>query len=162
MVKNTKTWISWEQNIVFLRNTKILNLCFRWHILRSYRFEAEVTFKQIIFINVFKKRVKYQSFKKNFQKLVKVKLDDNFLWDLFLLFVNRNNICFFPEIRKSLLKNLQFLNMIESGFTILSLPSFNILMNTSLCPLTLLISDVVTVLYISSSSISKDDLVLFL
>ena len=45
MVKNTKTWISWEQNIIFLRNKKILNLCFRWHILRSYCFVAEVTFK---------------------------------------------------------------------------------------------------------------------
>ena len=39
MVKNTKPWISWE------RNKKILNLCFRWHILRSYRFLVEVTFK---------------------------------------------------------------------------------------------------------------------
>ena len=46
MVKNTNTWISWEWNIIFLWNKKILNLCFRWHILRSYRFAAEViTFK---------------------------------------------------------------------------------------------------------------------
>ena len=45
MVKNTKTWISWERNTIFLRNKKILNLRFRWHILRSYRFIAEVTFK---------------------------------------------------------------------------------------------------------------------
>ena len=45
MVKNTKTWISPEQNIIFLRNKRILNLCFRWHILRSYRFVAEVTFQ---------------------------------------------------------------------------------------------------------------------
>ena len=44
MVKNTKTWISWERNMIFLRNKKILTLCFRWHILRSYRFVAEVTF----------------------------------------------------------------------------------------------------------------------
>ena len=44
MVKNTKTLISWEQNIIFLRNKNILNLCFRWHIFRSYRFVAEVTF----------------------------------------------------------------------------------------------------------------------
>ena len=44
MVKNTKTWISWERNIIFLRNKKILNLCFRWHIL-SYCLVAEVTFK---------------------------------------------------------------------------------------------------------------------
>ena len=44
MVKNTKTWISWERNIIFLWNKKILNLCFRWHILRSYHFVAEVIF----------------------------------------------------------------------------------------------------------------------
>ena len=40
----TKTWISWERNRIFLRNKKILNLCLRWHILRSYRFVAEITF----------------------------------------------------------------------------------------------------------------------
>ena len=40
LFKNTETWISWEQNITFLRNKKILNLC-----PRSYRFVAEVTFK---------------------------------------------------------------------------------------------------------------------
>ena len=45
IVKNAITWISWERNIVFLRHKRILNLCFRWHILRSYRFVAEVTFK---------------------------------------------------------------------------------------------------------------------
>ena len=28
-------------------STKILNLCFRWHILRSYRFVAEVTFNRV-------------------------------------------------------------------------------------------------------------------
>ena len=45
--KNTKTWISWEWNIItFLRNKKkILNLSFRWQILRSYHFVADVTFK---------------------------------------------------------------------------------------------------------------------
>ena len=31
--------------MIFLWNKKILNLCFIWHILRSYRFVAEVTFK---------------------------------------------------------------------------------------------------------------------
>ena len=45
MVKNTKTLISSERNIIFLQNKKILNMCFRWHISRSYRFVAEVTFK---------------------------------------------------------------------------------------------------------------------
>ena len=44
MVKNTKTWVFWEQNITFPRNKKVLNLCLIWHILRSYCFEAEVTF----------------------------------------------------------------------------------------------------------------------
>ena len=44
MVKNTKTWISWEQNITFLQNKKILNLCLTWHILRSFCFLAEVTY----------------------------------------------------------------------------------------------------------------------
>ena len=48
MVKNTKTWISWEWNIIFLRNKNFFNLCLRWHILRSYRFVAEVTFKNFV------------------------------------------------------------------------------------------------------------------
>ena len=48
MVKNTKTWISQEQNLTFWWNKKILNQCFRWHILRSYGFVAEVTFNQAI------------------------------------------------------------------------------------------------------------------
>ena len=50
MVKNAKTWISWERNIIFLRNKKILNLWFRRHILRSYRFVAEVTFKKSVIL----------------------------------------------------------------------------------------------------------------
>ena len=44
MVKNTKTSITWEWNITFLRNKKNLNLCFRWHILTSYDLVVEVTF----------------------------------------------------------------------------------------------------------------------
>ena len=43
MVKNTKIWTSWEWNITFLRNKKILNLCIRSHNLRSYPFVAKVT-----------------------------------------------------------------------------------------------------------------------
>ena len=38
MVKN--------MNIILLQNKKILNLWFRWHILRSYPFVAEVIFKR--------------------------------------------------------------------------------------------------------------------
>ena len=44
IVKNTRTWISWERNITFLRKKETLNLCLRWHILRSYCFVAEVIF----------------------------------------------------------------------------------------------------------------------
>ena len=40
MIKNTKTWISWEQNITFLPNKKILTCA-----LQSYRFVVEVSFK---------------------------------------------------------------------------------------------------------------------
>ena len=47
MVENTKTWISWKRIITFLVNEKLLNLCHRWHILRSYRFGAELTFKKV-------------------------------------------------------------------------------------------------------------------
>ena len=46
MLKNTKTWISWERNITLLRNKKILNVCLRWDILRSFGFVVEVTFKE--------------------------------------------------------------------------------------------------------------------
>ena len=52
MVENTKNLISWEWNIAFLRNKKILNLFFRWHILESYRSVAEVTFNCFSFLNV--------------------------------------------------------------------------------------------------------------
>ena len=45
LVENTKNWMSWKLNILFPRNKKILNLCLRWHIFRSYCFLAEVIFK---------------------------------------------------------------------------------------------------------------------
>ena len=45
IVKNAKTWISWQRNIFFLQNKKILNLCLKWHILRSYCFAVELTFE---------------------------------------------------------------------------------------------------------------------
>ena len=52
MVKNKKTWISWEQNITFIQNKKILNLFVRWHILRSYCFVGEVIFNFAFVANV--------------------------------------------------------------------------------------------------------------
>ena len=45
IVKNTKNLNILRTEYNFLRNNKILNLGFRWHILRSYCFVAEVTFK---------------------------------------------------------------------------------------------------------------------
>ena len=48
MVENTKTWIFWERSITFPQHKKILNLCFRYHILRSNCFVVEVTFKQSV------------------------------------------------------------------------------------------------------------------
>ena len=53
MIKNTKTWTSWERNIIFLWSKKTLNLCFRWLILRSYCFVAEITFKSSSFVECF-------------------------------------------------------------------------------------------------------------
>ena len=44
MIENTKFWVSQEWNITFLWNKKILNWCFKWNILRSYIYVAEVTF----------------------------------------------------------------------------------------------------------------------
>ena len=45
MVKDTKIWVSWEWNVNFLWNKIILNIYHRWHILRNYRFVAEVIFR---------------------------------------------------------------------------------------------------------------------
>ena len=42
MVKNAKTWISWEQNVTFLWNKKNL-----YPVPQSYCFVAEVTFKDL-------------------------------------------------------------------------------------------------------------------
>ena len=51
MVKNTKTWISWERDIIVWSNKKKFNLCLRWHFLRNYCFVAEVTFNFDLIIN---------------------------------------------------------------------------------------------------------------
>ena len=59
MVKNAKTWISSERNIIFLWNKKIHNLCFRWHILRSYHVVVEVPFKNSFIC--FRNKVLYPS-----------------------------------------------------------------------------------------------------
>ena len=63
MVKNTKTWISWERNITFLWNKKILKLCL---ILWSYCFV------------VFQRSVNYE-----FSGVIG-KLGSNHIWRYFL------------------------------------------------------------------------------
>ena len=45
MAKDTKIWVSWEWNVNFLWNKKILNIYLRWHISRNYCFVAEVIFR---------------------------------------------------------------------------------------------------------------------
>ena len=45
MVKNTKTWNISRTEHGFSMKQKILNLCLIWHILRSYRFVADVTLR---------------------------------------------------------------------------------------------------------------------
>ena len=47
--------ISEERNITFLWNKKIIDLCLRWHILRSYCFVAEVTLKWKKYLQNFRK-----------------------------------------------------------------------------------------------------------
>ena len=43
MVKNTKTWMSWIQSIIFLQNKKILN---RWHMTQMTHFEKSSFFSR--------------------------------------------------------------------------------------------------------------------
>ena len=45
MVENTKTWISWERNITFPQNKKILNMCLKYDILRNYWFVVDIILK---------------------------------------------------------------------------------------------------------------------
>ena len=48
MVKNTKLEYLENGTQLFYEIKKIINLYLRWHVLRSYCFVAEVTFKKII------------------------------------------------------------------------------------------------------------------
>ena len=77
LVKNTRISMSWKQN-----KTKILNLCIGWHILRSYRFLADVTFNKSYKISTQKTFFFFSSssffFKENFFLLFSV--IDSFKW----------------------------------------------------------------------------------
>ena len=66
MVKNTKPWISWKRNIIFYEIKKILNLCLRVHILRSYRFLAEVTFNESSLKKILNSKNKNKAFTENY------------------------------------------------------------------------------------------------
>ena len=57
MIKNTKTWLSSEGKIN-------LNLCLRWHILRSYHFVVEVTFKSYYWEKPTFSKLRFSKFKK--------------------------------------------------------------------------------------------------
>ena len=93
MFKNIKTWISWERNIIFLWNKKVLNLCFRWKILRSYRFVAEVTFNILIHYQIFKGYLCYKTiFSWNgWQKIDQTGRGSGLLVSLSLLSAQRNS-----------------------------------------------------------------------
>ena len=131
MVKNTKTWISWERNIIFLRNKKILNLCLRWHILRSYRFVAEVTFKSDIFLAAdFFEFSRHNNSNKNFlqKKLL-------FIYIAEIKLRNNKNIKIFrsssPEV--FLWKNvLRIHSNVTGEHPCWSVISINVLMNSSI------------------------------
>ena len=87
MVKNTKTWIFWERIIFFLRNKRILNLCLRWRIFRSYPLLAAVTFIDLFytkFIYILSKFCPVQSF------------DHRWNNDL-TMFLYKRNTCFILE-----------------------------------------------------------------
>ena len=116
MVKNTKTGISWERNVIFLRNKKILNLCLRWLILRSYRFVAEVTFKNGNFLCSFEYRWENTSHGR------KVKTANYFE----ILFLRRNNILLRSTVwarslirilRRYVVRNLFFTSRLEKYCT---------------------------------------------
>ena len=72
--KNTKTLISWKWNIIYLRNKKILNLCLKWYVLRSYHFLAEVTFKDDLI------EYKCLCFNRNYQQKFDEELKEWFLY----------------------------------------------------------------------------------
>ena len=51
MVKNAKTWLSWEQKIIFLKNQNILNLCLFLHFWEHF-FSRTPSSSQYIYIYV--------------------------------------------------------------------------------------------------------------
>ena len=48
IVKNAKTWISWEPNKTFLRNKKTLYLCLNWHFKNTAGYKFDYFFKKIL------------------------------------------------------------------------------------------------------------------
>ena len=86
------------------------------------------------FSSMYLKRELNISLSKILQNIGKSKTGQSFFMRSFSpFFVNWNNIAFFQRMGKAFL-SLQFLNMIESDFSILLSQSFNILMDSSTCP----------------------------
>ena len=52
MVKNAKTWLSWEQKIIFLKNQNILNLCLFLHFWEHF-FSRTPSSSQNIYIYMY-------------------------------------------------------------------------------------------------------------
>ena len=71
---------------------------------------------------------------------MRVKLGNNFLWGLFPRFCDLKQDLLFLQRLGNIFLSLQFLNMMDSSFTILLPHSFNIQMKIALYPWTLLVS----------------------
>ena len=136
IVKNTKTWISWERTITFLWNKKIPILCLRWPILRSYRFVEEVVFK-----NNYKNKVakNWKAIQNQIKKVKKCKdhslqitqCSENILVSMVKIQIP---VC----LKKLLLSKVSFTKLKISNFVILSAKKkwkvTNFLMMTNIFP----------------------------
>ena len=82
-----------KERQIFLRNKKVLNLCFRWKILRSYCFVAEVTFNILIHYQIFKGYLCYKTILSwiRWQKIDQAGRGSGLLVSLSLLSAQRNS-----------------------------------------------------------------------
>ena len=115
--KTTKTWIFWEQNITFLQNKKVLNLCLRWHILRNYCFLVEVIFNNSVNYSINNSSLSsfnyypityhdYHSYKIDLLGKIWKKINlPNFMWLSFEIFKVMNNV--FPRFMEDIFKLIQ-------------------------------------------------------
>ena len=116
IVKNPNTWTSWEQNINFLRNKKILNLHLRWCIFRSDRFVAEVTFKGKTFFteDTIKEAYKEYNIRRIKQLLLKVKIGIFYAKNKWLYFHDMQKTYDFPS-NLIISKDTELMSLLQSG-----------------------------------------------